>query len=93
MKNVNKYQKKTCIFLTLEEYEEVLTHIFGTTIVVHTDLDGIWYETCPSRADMIDDNFENSINNHLAKHYDVKEVTSVHADDCEKVGIWIAYKE
>lgn len=93
MKNVNKRQQKTCIFLSLEEYEKVLANIFGVTVIVHTDLDGIWYETAPSRADMIADDFENDINKHLAEYYDVKEVTSVHADDCDEVGIWIAYKE
>ena len=29
----------------------------------------------------------------LAKYFDVKEVTSLHIDDCDTIGVWIVYKD
>lgn len=28
----------------------------------------------------------------LATYFDVAEITSIHADDCDLVGVWIVYK-
>ena len=29
----------------------------------------------------------------LAKYFDVKEVTSVHIDDCDFIGVWVVYRD
>lgn len=28
----------------------------------------------------------------LAEYYDVTKITSIHSDDCAKIGVWICYK-
>lgn len=90
MKNVKACQLKKCIFLTVEEYEEVLSQIFETRVTVHADLDGIWYDADKNDTDV---NCDDNLHVLLADHFCVSEVTSVHADDCDYVGIWICYKE
>ena len=87
MKNVKPTQLKTAICLTSDEYENVLQEIFGQKIVVHADLDGIWYEASSDDCDV-----DNNLLEKLKEYFDVNDVTSVHADDCEYVGIWIIYR-
>ena len=86
MKNVRTEQLRTVIVMACDEYEQVLSEIFNKKVIVHTDLDGIWYEVDA------DDDFEN-LNAHLANYFGVAEVSTVHADDCDYAGIWITYKE
>ena len=95
MKNVSERQLKTAIFLTVDEYETILKEIFSIKVIVHADLDGIWYETDERENSNVEDPdyVDNELLNELAKYFDVKEVTSVHADDCIcETGIWIIYK-
>ena len=86
MKNVRTEQLKTVIVMACDEYEQILSKIFNEKVIIHTDLDGIWYEV------NADDDFEANLNACLANYFGVTEVTSIHADDCEEVGIWITYK-
>ena len=90
MKNVKENQLKKAIFLELEEYEEILSTIYERTVQVHSDLDGIWYEY---NEEAVEDEIENVLLEKLTDYFDVDEVTSVHADDCDTVGIWVVYKE
>lgn len=96
MKNVRPNQLKKVIFLTQEEYEEVLSEIYGTEIIVHPDLDGIWYEYSDEAYLNEEDGgvtIEGGLHERLAEYFDVEEVISIHCDDCDYVGIWIAIKE
>ena len=90
MKNVRDSQLKKAIFLEKEQYEEALLEIFGIDVSVHPDLDGIWYEY---NEEALEDEIENVLLEKLADYFDVDEVTSVHADDCDTVGIWVVYKD
>lgn len=29
----------------------------------------------------------------LTGYFDVKEITSIHSDDCDCIGVWITYKD
>jgi hypothetical protein len=68
--------------------EEILSEILQETVTVNVDLYGLSYYTEEDRED-----FNNEyLCNILSKYYDVN-VTSVHIDDCDDVGIWVVYKE
>ena len=89
IKNVNKYQLKKCILLTLDEYKKILFKIFGgTNIIVYYDLYGL----CVYRSENYDQLSTEELNNKLVKYFDVKQVTSIHIDDCDVTGVWIVYK-
>ena len=95
MKNVRPNQIKTAIFLTVAEYENILKEIFGFNVIVHTDLDGLWYETGEILTEEVEitDEVGSDLFCKLATYFDIKEITSLHADDCiDEVGIWIIYK-
>ena len=85
MKNVKEKQLKNCIVVSVAEMENILEKIYGEKITVHVSLDGLWYE-----AENIDVDDESLLLD-LANYFDVKQVTSVHCDDCDYVGIWICY--
>lgn len=87
MKNVRESQLKKCIFLDIEEFESIIQNVFGNGVTVDSTLEGL---------DIYDefDNIEfGNICMSLAEYFDVKEVTSFHIDDCDYVGVWIAYKD
>lgn len=85
MKNVNKYQLKKCIFLTLDEYEVILKKLFGNNVKMDFDSYGT-YLWCEKEI------AQEEIYRKIAKYFDVKQVTSTHIDDCDVVGVWIVYK-
>ena len=87
MKNVRKNQLKKCIFLTIDEFEEVVREFFGDDTRVEAGWDGIILE---ANEDPL---CTEEVLAGLAKHFGVSEVTSYHIDDCEVVGVWIVYKE
>lgn len=87
MKNVLDSEKKTCIFKTIDDFKrDVLTASNGD-INVTTELDGISFN------DITKNDFADNINDIMADYYDVKEITSIHIDDCDYTGVWICYKE
>lgn len=86
MKNVRPEQLKTVIFMDCSEYEDVLFGIFGD-IRVHYDTDGLWYDQNNGENDIDDE----MICDVLADYFGVKQITSIHADDCYYTGIWITY--
>ena len=88
MKNVRENQLKTCIFLTTEELEEIMGKIFDTKVIIHCSLEGAWYETPLKDLDIDDD----TLCAELSEYFDVN-VTSMHIDDCEYVGVWVCYKQ
>ena len=87
MKNVRPNQLKKCIFVDVEELQAILSAIYEEDIIVHISLDGMWYEG-ETDLDIGDDD----VCQELSKYYDVN-VTSIHIDDCDYVGVWVVYKE
>lgn len=89
MKNVRENQLKKAIYLSSTEYKEILSELFNRKIEVEIALDGISYST--------PDNFElntDDLHERLAKYFDVKNVSSIHADDVEwDIGIWVIYQD
>ena len=88
MKNIKPNQLKKCIFLTQTEMEQILTETLQKTVTVNVSLYGL--EPCTEDNDEdIDDCY---LCNVLSGYFDVN-VTSIHIDDCEYVGVWVVYKE
>ena len=90
MKNVRENQLKKCIFMESEEFQNLIGEITGGLITVEYDFEGLWYEHT-DKAEKTDIYWNEDIYETLSKYYDV-EVTSVHIDDCDCVGVWICYK-
>jgi hypothetical protein len=87
MKNVRPTQLKKCIFLTLDEFKDIILDAFEKTIVEWT-LEGL---DIYDNTDCIP--YE-KICDVLAQHFDVKEVTTFHSDHCEdNPGVWVCYKD
>lgn len=86
MKNITPYMLKTCIYLDSERFDEILNEVFGPDIRAEYSLDGIsvFYETAEEEPD---------VKEKLAEYFGVSEITSIHIDDCEYIGVWICYKE
>lgn len=89
MKNVRPDQRKTCIFLTQTELEAVLSEILQKTVTANVSLYGLSVCTEDEHSDDVDDCV---ICDMLSKHFDV-QVTSIHIDDCDHVGVWIVCKD
>lgn len=82
MKNVRENQLKKCIFFLYDEFEEVIKD-FG--ISAEIDYDGIAF------AKGNEDINNEAVYAILSKHFDV-DVTSIHCDDCDYIGVWVVYK-
>ncbi|MCR4693216.1 MAG: hypothetical protein K5664_04985 [Firmicutes bacterium] len=82
MKNVRENQLKKCIFFLYDEFEEVIKD-FG--ISTEIDYDGIAF------AKGNEDINNEAVYAILSKHFDI-DVTSVHCDDCDYIGVWVVYK-
>lgn len=95
MKNITEYNKKTCIFKTVEEMNDDIKAAIDPTANINVCLDGV--EFTKTFADFkepyTDDISEEEIFSKLAEYYDVKEITSIHIDDCDMAGVWICYKD
>jgi hypothetical protein len=87
MKNVRENQFKKCIFLDIDEFSEIIKGIFGRNTIVEYTLEGL------SIYNEIDCLPNSEICEALANYFDVFEVTSFHADDCDYIGVWVVYKE
>ncbi len=79
MKNVREYQLKKCIFMDYDMFKREANMIFGNNVVVECDYEGISIDC------------DGDILEKLSEYYGV-EVTSIHIDDCEVIGVWIAYR-
>ena len=86
MQNVTENQKKNAICLSLDEFKEVVNTVMPHTYVYFED--GLWYE----REQGYPEVSEAQLYSLLAVHFDVAEITSIHADDCDVVGVWVVYK-
>ena len=87
MKNVRENQLKKCIFMEADEFKKVFANVFGeydedtNEIEVEFGYDGIYF-CAISNEDVYKE---------LSKYFDV-EITSIHIDDFDVMGVWIVYK-
>lgn len=88
MKNVRESQLKRCIFLTLEEFDEIIKEIFGPQATTLYQYEGIFIDSGNDDVECDDDD----ILVRLSEYFDVN-VTSFHSDNCEYVGVWVCYKD
>lgn len=88
MRHCKQTQLKKTILLSLEEFQKAVQEVAPNT-TVHCSLDGVWYETTPDTPDME----EEYLRILLARYFDVFEITSIHIDDNEYVGVWLVYEE
>lgn len=92
MKNISKYQLKKCIFMTFEEYQELILDVTDGLKEPWHDFDGFWHDDTDKAYET--GVFHNEeMTDVLSKYFDTK-VTSIHMDnDSDCLGIWICYKE
>ena len=106
MKNVRDSQLRTSIVISHEEFDHILSELTSNMVKASYTLEGIdyepnyhWGEVLPEdeMEAYVDENFYEDITKFykkLAGYFDVKEVTSIHIDDCDSpVGVWITYKD
>ena len=91
MRNVRESQLKKCIFIEGDEFTELIQSFYpevqqSASLIVDYTLEGI-----DIYSDEIEINTDDIIR-FLSEYFDV-EVTSFHMDDCEYVGVWVAYKD
>lgn len=88
MRNVREKQLKKCIILDGDEFRYIVNQIIDIPVEVNYTYDGIEiYPATDTNKEITD------IETLLAKYFDVKEVTSLHIDDCDTIGVWIVYKD
>lgn len=79
--------KKNVFVKKYEEFKHDVLSAFGSEVEVFCDCDGIYFE-CKWNGDAL---CTEEVLAGMSKYYDV-EVTSIHMDDCELLGVWICYK-
>ena len=89
MKNKERVSIKHCMFIMVDDFNELL-HDIGINVDVSPDLDGLTFYNINENESTDWD--EDKIMSKLSEFFDV-QITSLHADDCDYPGIWIAYKE
>ena len=88
MKNVRTNQLKKCIFVDAEEFTAIVQAIFD-------DIEGIKVDYTLEGLDVYGNNDcieTGDLYEKLSEYFDVN-ITSIHIDDCDYVGVWIVYKE
>lgn len=91
MKNVEKYSLLKVIFMELDDFKELISELTDGLQEVEYEYDGLYLDHS-KKAEESETYWNEPILKTLSKHFGVK-VTSYHADDCEVMGVWIAYKE
>lgn len=86
LENIQNFEKKNALVTTACHFDKVLTEISNGEISASYCLDGIWYE-----SDTITDT-DAFVRDKLSEYLGVN-VTSVHLDDCDSIGVWIIYKD
>ena len=83
MKNARESQLKKCIFLLADEFKEITE---GLGIQTDTGWEGVFFSKGEEDID------DGDVYKALSEYFGV-EVTSVHCDDCDYMGVWVVYKE
>lgn len=86
MKNVTQSMLKPSIFMPSDDFTKLVTDLFPG-VQINYDLDGINYEYEDNSFDT------NTLPTKLAEYFDVKEITSIHSDNYDCIGVWITYKD
>ena len=86
MRNITKNQLKKAIFLRLGDFEDVVEKAMPDVQVSYCE-ETLFYDAEPDRNVEKDEIYEA-----LSKYFCVN-VTSVHTDGYEDVGVWIAYQD
>ena len=88
MASRNLGRRIVCRLFTSDEFRILLSHLYaGAQVYLDMSLDGITIaigedECCPDDLDK-----------RIAAALGVAEVTSIHIDDCDLPGVWVAVKE
>ena len=86
MKNLNGASLVTCIMIMQDDFDRLIKTLYpNTNTEITYELDGITI--------YVNDENPSDLYTKLAEYYDVKEVQSIHIDDAEYIGVWIAYVE
>ena len=91
MKNTEEYQLKKCIFIVLEDFQRLIEELTNGLKEAEYELDGLYFSDS-EEAIKTSNYWKEDILVTLSNYFDVT-VTSVHADDCGYLGVWICYKE
>ena len=78
---------KKCIFMPYQNFTRLIKHLIGSDVDVTYELDGM---TISSENHEIQNE---DVHKELAKYFEVAEVTSIHCDDCDDIGVWIVCKD
>lgn len=89
MKNMDKNSIRTSIVTDLDGYEHILSDAFGRPVSVELVYDGLEITDMVKSREVETD----EIMKVLEGYFGVKEITSIHIDDEENVGVWITFKE
>ena len=87
MKNARKEQAKSCLCLGIDDFRDDIRKIYGYQAEIIAELDGLTIQK--NEEEIVEDE---DLLVQLAQYYGLDEVTSVHIDDCDSVGVWIVYK-
>lgn len=91
MRNVECYNLKKCILMRFESYARLISKLTNGLKEVKYEYDGM-YHSDTDKAIEEEKYWNEDILKTLSNYFDV-EVTSVHTDDCDVLGVWICYKE
>ena len=90
MKNIKDNQLKKCIFMTFDEFKNLIEDVTDGLSTVEYECGGIFLSHT-EKAEETDTYWNESITETLSRYFDV-EVTSFHSDDCDVIGVWICYR-
>lgn len=85
MKNAKNSQLVNCIVMSLDEFRDLVYELCGDD-QIDVDYDGRNLTLCGKCGDSSD------IKAALEKHFDIT-IDTIHTDDSEYIGVWIAFKE
>ncbi len=91
MKNVERYTLLNCIYMTFEEYQELVLKVTDDlqTVLLEEDNSLSYWET--EYAEEKETYWNEDMRKTLSEYFGV-EITSIHTDGCEVTGVWICYK-
>lgn len=80
-----KGRDKKCKMFSLNEFEEFIDELFEGEVAVNADYEGISFEEPDNICDI------SEIYEKIGAALDV-EVTSIHIDDADIIGVWVVHK-
>jgi hypothetical protein len=84
MKNINGETLVKCILIMSDDFDRLIKQLYpDEETSTEYSMDGI--------SVYVNDEQPTDLFKRLAEHYGVKEVQSIHIDDAEYVGVWLAY--